>query len=227
MARTLRLVLVVMMLVFVTREASAVTITETDYDVWTSSGNIGALFLPAPATSSDFITGTANDIGDLGNEVYFNALTGLFSYVHTVLPALGQDDNERFATEFAPAGFTGTAGWSFGDAFTAGGAGNDTDFAITESGSAFIRWSAFAPSSPLADLWDGLEPITFFYVSTKGPGLPNALYNLSGDEVGTGTSYAPTPEPGSMLLLGSGLAAVYGAARRRRNQKSTSATQVG
>ena len=219
MTRALHLVLAFMMSVVVAREASAITITETNLDTFT----LGVLI--PPPTSDDFITGvTSDDIGDLNNEVWFNAATGLYSYVHQVIPALLQDDNERFATEFAPIGFTGIAGWSFLDAAGAGGTGDDTDFAITESGLAFVRWTH---SGAFVDQWDAAEAITFFYVSMRPPGLPNALYNLSGAQVGTGMSYAPTPEPGSMILLGSGLAALYGAARRRRNQKGTSATQVG
>jgi hypothetical protein len=162
--------------------------------------------------------------GRLFNYVYYNG-EGEYTYVHKVKPF--GDGNNFFSTAFPVAGFTGVAGWDFDESDSAGGCGgpaaapppgcpmdllNIGDFLITGGPGSSLGWTA------TFDNWDAYERIHFFYVSTNPPTIGN--YHLTGGpRTGTAESYAPTPEPGSMLLLGSGLAALHGA-RRRRNQHS-------
>ena len=58
-------------------------------------------------------------MGTITNNVYFDG--SLYTYVHTVNPSL--NNNQVINTQFNVNGFTGTAGWSFSDAFAAGGSG--------------------------------------------------------------------------------------------------------
>ena len=130
-----------------------------------------------------------------------------YTYVHTVNPSL--NNNFLLNTAFEVKGYTGVAGWSFSDAPAAGGTGTLLDFVLLEPGQ--LGWL-----STIGILgWDANEPISFFFVSTKAPGLGD--YNLIGLEAGTANSFAPVPEPGSIALLGSGLVGLYTAMRRRRS----------
>jgi len=186
-------------------EALAVPIPATDLDAWLTGGetSIGV-------STDDFIaTSPTQTVGSLSNEVLFNSTTGEYTYTHAVTPA---GSGFLFNTEFAPPGFTNVAGWSFSSAAGAGGAGNDMDFAIDELFGRIL----FRPIFDAGRFWEAGETITFFYVSTKGPGM--GQYGLNG--IGTASSFAPVPEPGSIALLGSGLVGMYAAIRRRRNLHS-------
>ena len=128
------------------------------------------------------------------------------------------DNNARFDTALPVPGFagaTGVAGWSFSQAGAAGGSGTDIDFEIKEFGQ--LEWTSLFLEGTTRG-WDMNEPITFFFVSTKPPGIGD--YNLSAGEVGTAQSYTPVPEPGSIALLGSGLVGLYTAMRRRRSLRA-------
>ena len=67
--------------------------------------------------------------------------------------------------------------------------------------------------------WDPFEPIAFFFVSVQPPGA--RAYDLLSPDFGLGTAQTlgPIPEPGSFVLLGSGLAGLYAAVRRRNPKK--------
>ena len=92
-------------------------------------------------------------------------------------PAL--NNNTLFDTEFNVGGFTGVAGWSFSSAAGVGGAGNAMDFALDEIAGRLLWRVVFGDGAG----WDSAEPITFFFVSTKGP------------TIGDTTSRAPTSAP--------------------------------
>lgn len=217
MARKLAVMLAVTISLLFANTASAITIPPTDLD----DVNLDDLLL-GPDT-----TNFSNGLGTLTNKVYSDEdIAGLFWYVHQVNPA--NNSNQHFNTGFAVNGFNGIAGWRFleangsGSSEEAGGQGDATDFDIDliDGG---LRWSVGDGFD--SDGWNMNEPIRFFYGSFSPPSVNN--YNLTAFGVGTAASYAPTPEPGSMMLLGSGLAALYGAARRRKNQKGASAPEIG
>ena len=150
-------------------------------------------------------------MGEIVNDVYFDGTQ--YTYVHQVTPSL--DDNFVLNTAFEVAGFTGVAGWSFSRSPCSRRLRHRRRFSYQR-----YRPVELAGAVRLLEHlgWDALEPITFFFVSTRPPGIGD--FNLIGREAGTAQSYAPVsapiPEPGSIALIGSGLVGLYAAKRRRR-----------
>ena len=214
------------------RQASAAIITPVDLQDWITSGSIGSPVPGFPPTVDTFEVAppAVGSLGVLVNFVFFNDATLEYTYLHFVIPTV--DDAVFFNTGFEVPHFTGTAGWLFAASDAVGGCGGPLtcgnpfgDFIIQgEIGSgSSLNWAAFGDL--FDDGWDAGDVIPFFYVSTGAP-REGGNYNLTAGPTGTGQSYAPTPEPGSMLLLGSGLATLYGTVRRRRSQKDESTTRI-
>ena len=213
MIRTFTVVMGLAMSVMVAREASAIPITPVDLDSWAGGSIVGSqadLFKIAnpPAT-----------IGDISSNVFFDG--SQYTYVHTVTPHVNLQSNSQFATAFSVAsGFTGIAGWSFSDAGSAGGTGTNTDFFLNEDQGRLVWSLRFSTTGPdRRSGWIPFEPIAFFFVSVQPPGARD--YDLLSPDIGLGTAQTlgPIPEPGSFVLLGSGLAGLYAAVRRRRSTK--------
>ena len=183
-------------------QAQAITIPATDLDTWVGGASI------LPALPDDFVTAAPPPPtnGSVENEVFYDG--SVYTYTHEVTPSL--NNNLSFNSGGPIAGFTGIAGYSFSQSGAAGGLGTAFDFDIDEIDGTLV-WRTNIGSGAG---WDIGEPITFFFVSTKSPGIGD--YNLTSSEVGTAQSYAPVPEPGSIALLGSGLVALYTAVRRRQ-----------
>jgi hypothetical protein len=207
MLRKLTIVLSLAMSLLVTQQASAIPV---NLDTYLTPADV---IIAGPLTDP-FLVAKPNTppMGEAVNTVYFDG--SLYTYVHEVRPTL--NDNFALNTQFDVAGYTGTGGWSFGDAAGAGGTGTLMDFLFFETGP--LSWVSFIGlfDFPPTLGWDASEPIKFFFVSTRPPTL--GFYNLIGKESGTALSYAPAavPEPGSIALLGSGLVGLYTALRRRR-----------
>jgi hypothetical protein len=228
MVRTLTVVVGIAMSLVAARETSAIPIqiTPVDLDSWVGGSSVIGSFddfhvvkaPPPPPTPPQ-------SLGSIFSEVFYDGFD--YTYVHTVTPRAGSNDNEAFRTDFSVRGFTGIVGWSFSDALRAGGTGTESDFRISNV-SGRLWWIATFPYTNVWG-WTGLDPIAFFFVShidpfttLTPPTAEAAPYLLLSDEVFTGRaqSLAPVvPEPGSIALFGSGLVGLYAAVRRRRSPK--------
>jgi PEP-CTERM motif len=148
-------------------------------------------------------------MGLLTSDVFFNG--ELYTYVSRVTPSV--QDVSHLNTAFSVKGFTGSAGWSFGEAATAGGTGTGLDFFTATFGDR-IHW--LAVDRGLGENWDAGEPITFFFRSTAPPTIGD--YNLLNGEAGTAEGFQPVPEPGTLMLVGTGLYGLYYQRKRRKEQ---------
>jgi PEP-CTERM motif len=122
----------------------------------------------------------------------------------------GADSLYDFGIDFFgdPFNITGPDGWVI---FSGNGEG-------TASGLGFIDW--FSPD-PTIDLAPGQTLAGFSFQSTLGPGsivyhIATATEALDGGTTGPTTGTNPVPEPGTLVLLGSGITLAI--ARRRRSQ---------
>ena len=114
----------------------------------------------------------------------------IYTYVHRVTPGADSpndepfpqpevtrrfDGVESFSTSFAPPGFTGVAGYSFGDAEAALGRGGR--FVIERrADDGGLTWRAVGGTEE----WGTGETVTFFYQTTRPPKGPGGGFLLEG-----------------------------------------------
>ncbi len=191
---------------------AAVLIPATDLDTLSlGPAIIGPLGPEVPGT---FTTETTTEIGNIRSSVFCPVGTeqadcpsdSIPTYIYRHIVTSSVDDISSFTAAFPVSGFTGVAGYSFGESGTVGGNGNETDFNIVfnEDTDQSLVWN-LADNSNL--FFDSGETITFFWQSTIPPAGPIGSYNLSNSEVGTARGPAPAPpatpvpEPSSLVIL--------------------------
>lgn len=209
MLRALSVTLGLACALVVARPASAIPVSPVDLNTVALNSQVGGTMIDAFTT----LLPPPDDIGDATTRVFFDGVN--YIYTQTVFPT--GDFNFVYNTEFSVSGFTGTAGWRFSDAAAFGAGGNSSDFHIENVGGNLV-WTALFGGA--FGEWNSFEPITFFFVSTLPPTIKNYnLFSLMPLEFASAQGLAPVPEPGSIALFGSGVAALYAAYRRRRHLK--------
>lgn len=198
-----------------TAPAGAIVITLTDYDSAAFQASLGPQIPPTLVNS--IITaspppGEPSNMGTLTSQVFQNA--SIFTYVFNIAPTVTNVSGVN--TGFPALGFNMVAGYSVSQA-TAGG----TSFDILYNDTTDLRLAWLVPEDAAGNLivWSNTTPITFFFQSTLGPG--GGAYNLINRVVGSGVGYAsapapvaPVPEPGTLMLVGFGLAGIGALGRR-------------
>lgn len=165
----------------------------------------------------------ATDIGNLVGSVFLSG--GVYTYVFEVTPQVSLGFKE-FNTSFNVLGFDSTTlkvGYSFSQASAAGpAAGSDLRkvFSIRLDSDGTIDW-VVPTVQRAAGFWSAMTPISFFFQSTSAPENGDQYNVLGTPNGGSATNYhpvAPVPEPGTLLLLGSGFVGAAGlrAFRRKR-----------
>lgn len=196
-------------LLFMALPAAAAVIPVTDYDTIA-----GLVVVPGygPITD-DFETPGGTDVGDLTNRVLQDP-AGLYYYEHTITLGAGVSNLSEFATA---AGVVEPhpgliAGYSFADVLAAGFPVAATAFSIEQDPDDSLDWTASTGD------FDGPEAITFFFGTGYNPLPPGTLvgFGIINGDVAAAESYGVAPEPGTMILFGTGLLGLFTLARRRK-----------
>lgn len=165
--------------------------------------------------SSIFIsTVTGSNMGDLTSSVFYSYIMDTFLYKLVVDPGIYIQDISFFNTVFRVEGFnpsTHRYGYSARDAEKATGVAD----AFFISYSPINGQLKFEIDSPQAN-WAGPDydalPITFFFESSYAPG--KSTYGLLASEPGITENFGPVttpvPEPGTIMLLLTGLGCITG-----------------
>ncbi len=173
---------------------------------------IGPLGPEVPGT---FTIEDGSEIGTIRSSVFCpvgtepadcpSAALDTYIYRHIVTPDL--ENLTSFTAGFPVSGFTGVAGYSFGESGAAGGSGNDADFSIVFNNDTdnTLVWNLNNLNN---SFFERGETITFFWQSTIPPAGPIGDYSIT-NNVQTGTargpapalSTTPVPEPSNLVLL--------------------------
>ena len=186
-----------------------------------SSFVAGGFAAEGGASTGDFSGGAACPPGFAACVPSANPAGTVYTFVQTVVPGADAVPNDppfepappvvdpgpigAFAVAFRPAGFTGTAGYSFADAEAAG-----IDLALDRPADGSLVFGVASGE------WTAGEGVRFFFQTTQPPSGPGGAYALAGDPSGVapGPLPAPIPAPATLPLLAAALAAL--GLRRRR-----------
>lgn len=148
--------------------------------------------------------GDSASIGKLVSEVYLNG--GVWTYTHSVSPTVEGITTFNSGYSFPLLGFTGVAGWDYGEALGSGGAGDSSDFAqfLTDDTQGLL-WEADG------SFFGSDDTITFFYQSSvpPSPGWNAAIHGVTAPAI-------PEPATAGMLALAVCIGAVYSMRRTKR-----------
>lgn len=170
---------------------------------------VDSSFVAGDASVGDFSGGAACPEGFEACVPPENPEGTLYSFVQTVVPGEDAVPNDppfaeapdtvdpgpvgSYAIAFRPAGFTGTAGYSFSDAEAAG-----VEFALDQGSDGALTFSVTDGE------WTAGEGVRFFFETTQPPSGPGGTYAL-GDGVAAGPLPAPIPVPAALPLLAAAL----------------------
>jgi hypothetical protein len=184
-----------------TSPAQAVTLN-VDYSTIDISGGI-VVQGGVAATMTNDLVGGGSAHGSLTTTAFWNAAHTLITYEAKFIPVV--NEISIISTSFAPAGLTGSIGWSFQDATNAGYVGSASTAFAAASTALGLEWDRDLSQM----FWGANQQMRFFFQSTLLPGTASfGIYNQSNASIGSAVGLMPVaaPEPMTLLLLSSGLA---------------------
>ena len=155
------------------------------------------------------VTGIGGKFTDSNNN-FSGAITGLN---YAAAPATDGSD-----TYFSAPAFT-SGGFSYDNLFWPGGNSPAVcvDAPIFLGGDFDIYGLSFNVAGGYAvDLWSNGPDLGGYQLNDSLNGVPFVTPNMDGLAYGVDVAASPTPEPGSLLLLGSGMAGLFPLLRRKR-----------
>ena len=122
-----------------------------------------------------------------------------YTYVFQMNPTV--DNVREILSPIFLKGFNGVAGWSYSEAFAAGGPADGTAWALALTSNDRLRWDLPAQDSA-SHFFDASESISFFYQSAYGPADVNGNYNLAATgTAGFASGPMPAPEPATLFVM--------------------------
>ena len=155
------------------------------------------------------VTGINGNFTDSNNN-FSGAITGL-----NLAPAPVTDGSDTY---FSAPAFT-TSGFSYDDLFWSGGNSPAVcvDAPIFSGGDFDIYGLSFnVDGGYTVDLWSNGPDLGGYQLNDSLNGAPFVTPNMDGQAYGVDFAASPTPEPSSLLLLGSGMTGLFTLLRRKR-----------